>query len=167
MITAFQANAKDRQEYNRAYHRWRWENDPAYREHKRTLARKTQAEPDYNEKRRKAREKRTPEQIELDAARAAEWAASRPARIKAYHLKRLYNLTLDDVMGMLERQGGCCAICGILFSPRKPHKIDHCHATGAVRGLLCNTCNTALGKFQDSPPLLRKAAMYLEKAREN
>jgi hypothetical protein len=43
------------------------------------------------------------------------------------------------------------------------HAIDHCHTTGAVRGTLCHQCNTALGNFKDSPELLRRAALYVEK----
>jgi hypothetical protein len=40
--------------------------------------------------------------------------------------------------------------------------VDHCHTTGKVRGLLCSTCNTALGSFQDNPAYLKAAIHYLE-----
>lgn len=49
-----------------------------------------------------------------------------------------------------------CEICG-----NEPKHIDHCHATGVVRGHLCRQCNLALGMFQDSPELLDKAKEYL------
>ena len=39
--------------------------------------------------------------------------------------------------------------------------LDHCHATGKFRGWLCYSCNTALGKANDSPELLEKLAQYL------
>lgn len=77
------------------------------------------------------------------------------------HLRRTFGISLEDYNTILERQHGCCAICH-----RPPTKtrlaVDHCHVTNKVRGLLCFTCNVALGKFQDSPDRLRAAALYLE-----
>lgn len=54
-----------------------------------------------------------------------------------------------------------CEICG---SPNRL-AVDHDHATGAVRGRLCDNCNQGLGRFQDNPQLLIFAAAYLERAR--
>ncbi len=57
-------------------------------------------------------------------------------------------------------QNGVCAICS-----RPPGKrrlaVDHWHTTKAVRGLLCVQCNTAIGKLNDDPELLRRAIAYL------
>ena len=39
--------------------------------------------------------------------------------------------------------------------------IDHCHLTGVVRGLLCHSCNTGLGYFNDNWVLLDNALEYL------
>lgn len=69
---------------------------------------------------------------------------------------------------MLREQNGVCAIChqpekhrdGLSGKP-KDLAVDHDHATGAVRALLCSACNTALGLFNDDPKLLDKAKSYL------
>jgi hypothetical protein len=59
---------------------------------------------------------------------------------------------------MYLRQQAACAICLI----RKPQYVDHCHATGKVRGLLCPSCNTALGFFKDSARIVERAKQYLQ-----
>jgi hypothetical protein len=84
-------------------------------------------------------------------------------------LKRLYGLTVKQYYLMLEKQGGCCAICQSRVPCTRRHKnrgtemffIDHDHATGAVRGLLCNCCNRALGYLRDDPNLVERAMAYL------
>lgn len=60
---------------------------------------------------------------------------------------------------MHTQSGGCCAICGEFFGDTSD--IDHCHATGVVRGLLCHNCNVAIGHFKDSTENLLKAVEYL------
>ena len=53
-----------------------------------------------------------------------------------------------------------CEVCG--EPSNKTLHIDHDHATGAVRGVLCEGCNHALGNAKDNPALLRSLADYLE-----
>jgi hypothetical protein len=65
---------------------------------------------------------------------------------------------------MLERQG---KVCGICKTPGKPLCVDHCHATGKVRGLLCRDCNLGLGNYKDNPIFTRAATAYLESARRD
>lgn len=75
-------------------------------------------------------------------------------------LKGRYGITLQQYREQSARQNGTCAIC------KKPsHRtlvVDHCHISGTVRGLLCHTCNRALGLLHDNSEVLREAAMYLE-----
>lgn len=75
-----------------------------------------------------------------------------------YHLKRRYGITEDDFERMLAQQGGVCAICRAVPGTF----VDHCHATGQVRGILCFNCNNGLGHFQDSLVGLELAALYLD-----
>ncbi len=77
-------------------------------------------------------------------------------------LAQVYGLSPQDYDAMLAEQGGVCAICKT--RPDKPLFVDHCHATGKVRGLLCHPCNAALGFMRDDPRLTAAATEYLLKA---
>jgi hypothetical protein len=76
---------------------------------------------------------------------------------------RKYGVTLADYQAMLEAQGGNCAICHALEADqfKGVFHVDHCHATGAVRGLLCRGCNHMLGVVGDDPAILQRAIAYL------
>jgi Recombination endonuclease VII len=86
-----------------------------------------------------------------------------PGRDKVYakSLKRLYGITLTQYEGMVETQDGRCAICG--ERPEERLRVDHDHATGELRQLLCNLCNVALANARDNPDLLRAMIAYLER----
>lgn len=62
---------------------------------------------------------------------------------------------------MLAKQNHCCALCESQAGG-KQLAVDHDHDSKKVRGLLCQNCNTGLGKLQDNPELLRRAAKYIE-----
>lgn len=97
------------------------------------------------------------------ARRASSRKYASSARKRELHLRKLYDLTSADVEAMLDRQGGRCAICqGSEPGGNAKHwHVDHDHATGRVRGLLCMKCNVGLGYFQDDPTLLINACAYL------
>lgn len=78
--------------------------------------------------------------------------------VRDTHLASTYGLTDDDVAKLLARQDGRCAIC---LTAEAIH-IDHNHATGRIRGMLCFRCNAALGQLGDDPSVVRRAADYLE-----
>lgn len=60
-------------------------------------------------------------------------------------------------------QNGLCAICSQPEPYGRQLALDHCHDTGAIRGLLCTGCNMALGIFRDDVDVLQKAIEYLGK----
>ena len=74
------------------------------------------------------------------------------------HLKRQYGITEAERDELIASQGGVCCICLSAL----PEHVDHCHKTGRVRGVLCFSCNAALGQFKDRPDAIRRAAAYLE-----
>jgi len=80
-------------------------------------------------------------------------------------LKRNYNITPADYDKMEEDQGGKCGICGSDYkgTNRGYWCVDHCHTSGKVRGLLCGTCNKALGQLGDTKEALQRAIDYLNK----
>ena len=88
---------------------------------------------------------------------------------RAYTLKNVYGMTTGEHERMLAAQAGVCKIC--CQEEARRHKdgsavalhVDHDHATGIVRGLLCHRCNVGLGSFNDDPSRLRAAANYLER----
>jgi endogenous inhibitor of DNA gyrase (YacG/DUF329 family) len=88
-------------------------------------------------------------------------AAKRNPRWKLSERLRKYGLTLEEFDAMMAVG---CAICGRHDSQDgRSLAIDHCHASGKPRGVLCVNCNQGLGKFADNPDRLRAAAEYIER----
>ncbi|MGW4320046.1 endonuclease VII domain-containing protein [Streptomyces sp. NPDC004684] len=84
--------------------------------------------------------------------------ACRALRGRQDHLRRKYGLTEAERDELIVSQGGVCCICLSAL----PEHVDHCHETGRVRGVLCFSCNAALGQFKDRPDAIRRAAAYVE-----
>lgn len=83
------------------------------------------------------------------------------AKVHDTQLRNKFGIGLHQYQQMLEEQGGKCLICE--KQDWRNLAVDHDHKDGRVRGLLCSTCNTGLGQFQDSAPLLTKAIEYLSR----
>lgn len=86
--------------------------------------------------------------------------------IKKNNLKNTYGITISQYEELFTNAENKCQICGISSDESYTREgrnlcIDHCHKTGIIRGILCNQCNSALGKFRDSEELLLKAIEYL------
>ena len=98
----------------------------------------------------------------------AAWRAANPEkgkRARRRHAWKCYgiDLTVEEYDVMFEAQGGRCLGCRRHQSElSRSLAVDHDHDTGAVRGLLCARCNTAIGMTSDSPDTLRSLASYLE-----
>jgi hypothetical protein len=79
---------------------------------------------------------------------------------------RRYGMTYEQVVDLLEHQGGCCASCGDEVEIGKSMHVDHCHSSNQVRGILCSACNLMIGHAKDDPERLRLAAKYLENSQK-
>lgn len=77
--------------------------------------------------------------------------------------QRVVRQAKRDYAVLLAAQNGVCGIC-----KEPPEKrclcVDHDHKTLRIRGLLCQNCNTALGKFRNDPAVLLAAIAYLRRA---
>lgn len=89
------------------------------------------------------------------AERARRRRAANPDSVR----RTKYGMPSGQYDELLRAQGGACAIC------RRQRRlvVDHDHATGDVRGLLCKPCNSALGFLEDSPSSLMAAITYLSR----
>lgn len=88
----------------------------------------------------------------------AVYAAKSKEDVRLISLKR-FGLTTAAYRAMLAAQNGGCAICG----GTKKLSVDHCHKSGAIRGILCNKCNLAIGHFDDDEERLSRAIEYLKR----
>ena len=101
---------------------------------------------------------------------AKSWRESQPADIarerwRVKNLRRYYGITVEQYDAMFAAQHGRCAIC-------ETHQrdmnyalaVDHDHATGKVRALLCHKCNLGIGYMREDRTLLLRAIRYLEES---
>jgi len=100
---------------------------------------------------------------ECDKKRVAETYWKDPSVYQNNHLKRNYGITLNEYNQMLVEQGHRCKTCGTTEPGGKHGKfmVDHSHNTGEIRGLLCKSCNIALGEVGDNINTLQKMIEYL------
>lgn len=78
------------------------------------------------------------------------------------NIEKKYGISAAAYRALFDSQAGRCAVCRKLPG-KKRLSVDHCHATGLVRGLLCGNCNFSIGYAKDDPEILRGLADYLER----
>lgn len=91
---------------------------------------------------------------DIDAARI---------RDRILHYMRKYGMSEIEATALVENRTGLCEICRKI----KSLVVDHCHATGKVRGKLCSGCNTVLGYVEENVDTLLSAAEYLNRNKED
>lgn len=98
-------------------------------------------------------------------AATKDWYENKGGKDKIYFRDiAKHGWTQERYTALEKEQKGLCAIC---FSGQTSNRrlfADHKHSQVPVsRGLLCDSCNRALGLFKDSVNILRSAVLYLEK----
>ena len=111
------------------------------------------------------------EQKQRNAVSSKLWYANNPEKARDSFLNTTYGISLADYEKQLREQGGTCALCKLPETTLGPKgkvrvlSVDHCHKTGKFRGLLCNSCNRAIGYLRDDPNLCVKANVYLRRSK--
>lgn len=131
-------------------------------------------DPEYKKRKKESEQRRRPLR-----PKKADWRKQNPEKYRASYIRywgnpdvkrrfkskdltRRYGISLEQYESMLALQKGACAICKKENSGKKMFHVDHCHATGKIRGLLCNSCNMAIGLFKDNPDIILTAYNYLQ-----
>lgn len=118
----------------------------------------------------KLRYRAKPESKIKEAQQCHKWYINNKERKRVNSRLSKYKLSHNQYQEIKEKQNHICPICLKEPGPRKRNSsidlfvIDHDHETGKVRGLLCSTCNTALGLFKDNITIIRNAVNYLDRA---
>jgi hypothetical protein len=129
-----------------------------------TMCRECQSK--YGEKHRQK-----PEVKKARAKSHKEWRKKNPEKELFYSfdfLSKQTGFTKEELYSAYNtrysQQQGRCAICGKYGSDEKRRfALDHNHTTNQIRDVLCNSCNVALGSFNEDVELLEKAIVYLKK----
>lgn len=105
-------------------------------------------------------QKRHPEKIKVINKR---WRDKHKEKLAIMRIGYKYGVSPEEYQSMLDEQNGVCAVC---FKPehRRGLSVDHCHKTGKVRGLLCSTCNMAIGLLKDDTKIFNRVVEYLKEA---
>ena len=80
---------------------------------------------------------------------------------KTMNLRKKYGMSLEDFENMRREQGWACAICDMVVESESQLCVDHDHETGAVRSLLCFSCNGKLGAIEDAEWRIRAEAYLI------
>lgn len=95
-----------------------------------------------------------------NSIRSRDWKRENKQKHYLNKIKDKLKITHEQYETLFKRHNGKCAIC---FKEEKSRRlsVDHCHKSGAIRGLLCRTCNIALGYLNDDIQLFKNAILYL------
>ncbi|MCP4899897.1 MAG: hypothetical protein GY906_23260 [bacterium] len=96
---------------------------------------------------------------EVQTRDLARWHSRSPEAKRNSHLKRMYGITFDEYLDLVEEQNGECLICEHHFGTDLC--VDHHHSSGRIRGLLCRHCNSSIGLLKDDHEIILRASEYV------
>lgn len=146
-------DAEKRREYNQRY----------YERNKEVLKEKQRERNSKSRDRiRVYNQKYVAENAEKKKAYMAEYGRKNRPRLRAYMRLYRYGVTPEQYEQMLADQGGVCGICKRASEKQWGLVVDHNHQTGRVRGLLCDTCNVAIGLLDEDAARLSMALEWIK-----
>ena len=91
------------------------------------------------------------------------WQSKNKEKVKDTTLRRKYKISLIEYNEMMILQDNSCYICKLKQEHfKKMLYVDHCHNSGKVRKLLCETCNLTIGKVKENTEILRNLIKYID-----
>jgi hypothetical protein len=100
------------------------------------------------------------------ATSVAKRSARNPHQRETLRLRYKYGMTFQEYQTMFDLQNGVCAICKEPETTQgKNLSVDHCHATGKIRGLLCHRCNAGIGMLKDNVDIMLSSIAYLKRSK--
>ena len=113
------------------------------------------------EERRTSSRLRAAKNRPLNREKCRAWYAENKASERARRIERRYAISQERFRELFVAQGSSCAICERTTPGARGWCIDHDHATGTVRGVLCGPCNSGIGHLGDDAARVEKALAYL------
>ena len=113
------------------------------------------------------RKKHYEDNLDKYKRKARSWSKSNPmngayTKVKK-HYAGTYSEFVSEVKALRRDCGNKCCVCGDDESKLSRRLcIDHCHASGRLRGLLCDSCNLALGKLRENFSIVMRLADYVK-----
>ena len=112
---------------------------------------------------------------EASLAQNKEWHKANIQRANETNWKRqIKHLGADPELyyKLFQQQNSVCFICRkdngtTKYGVKRKLSIDHCHKTQRIRGLLCNKCNSWLGRIEDDIKAARRVLAYLQRRKIN
>jgi hypothetical protein len=114
--------------------------------------------------------KMSPERADRTRAQTRDHYYKNIDKYRSLAFYKMYGITLDERRAIFESQNGCCASCGDKLQAKGRSgrikkevvigDLDHDHKTSRIRGILCGSCNRALGLLRDEPQRIEKLLRY-------